>query len=78
MRLDLESVDALHQGLDLLDARIAELDHRSALLADDVVVLAVAVGALVIALVLPELMALHQAAFHEEVQRIVHGGAGDA
>jgi hypothetical protein len=75
MRVDVEMVDPLHERFDLLDARIAEFDHRAALLAEDVVVLTVPVGTLVLALVLPDLVFLHQAAFHQQVQRVVNGGA---
>ena len=63
-----------HRTGNLMNARVAELEHFIATLADQVVVLAETIGLFVMAGILPELMALHQSCIHQEVECIVNRG----
>lgn len=69
---DLEIVQALDQALDFEDARVTEFHDGAAFVADDVVVLPVSVGPLVVGLVLAELVPLHESAFDQQVEGVVH------
>jgi hypothetical protein len=59
MVIDLESMDLLHESLDFVDTRITKFENGAALVADNMIVLLVRVGALVERLVLSELMSLY-------------------
>ena len=72
MTADVEVVQALHQALDFENARVAEFHDGAAFVADDVVVLPVGVGPLVVGLILPKLMPLHESAFDQQVEGVVH------
>jgi hypothetical protein len=57
----------------LLNSRVAKLHHLSAVGADDMVVLFVAVRLLKLGQVLPELMFFHQIAVYQQFECVVNG-----
>ena len=56
-----------------LNARIAEFHYTVAFGADQVIVLLVAVGLLVLRQILSELMLAYKVALNQEVQRVING-----
>lgn len=69
--------DLLCGLLNVLYPGIAEFNHLMAIRADQVIVLFVSVGFLVLGQVLAKLMLAHQVTLHQKVQRIVHGRPAD-
>jgi len=76
--LDVELVDLGHHLLDALQTGVAELEELVTVDADEVIVLPVTEGSLELRLVLPELVADDEIALHQELERVVDGGATHA
>ena len=76
--VDLEMEQITHCRLDLLDARIAELNYFPAIDADEMIVLLKAVGLLVLCEIFSKLVLRDEIAIHQQLKRIINGGAAHA
>jgi hypothetical protein len=71
---DIEMHQFLHRILDVLDSRIAKLNHFVTVGANEVIVLLVAVRFFVLCQILAKLVLAHQVAFDKQIQRIINRG----
>jgi len=71
---DIKFQQFAHGVFDLLNARVAKLEHFAAVLADEMVVLFVAMRFLVERQIFAELVPFHQITTHQEVEGVVHRG----
>src|SRR5690606_8747553 len=73
MMLDIELQEVADHGLDLVDARIAKLDHLAALYANNVIVLLITIRFFKLGHVFTKLVFGDQVARNEQFQRVVDG-----
>lgn len=77
MMFDFKFKNVPHRVLNLLDARVAKLNHFSAVQTYQVVVLFVAIGSLIDGEVGSKLMLSHEIAGQQQLKGIVHRGPAD-
>lgn len=71
---DIEMQELLYRILYILDARITELNHPVALGANEVIVLFITIGLLVLREVLSKLVFTYKVAFYKQIEGIVNCG----